>query len=384
MTSTAFKLFPHQTAAIQKMHSGAILAGGVGSGKTFTSLAFYKEKYIDLPLIVITTAKNRDTKNWEKEAKIIGLKEPEVDSWNNIGKYLNRHAFFIFDEQHASGKGKWAKHFIKIAHANKWVMLSATPGDKWIDFAPIFIANKLVKNMTEFNNKFVIYNRFVDFPQIVGYRNVFELEAMRHAVIVTMPDKRKTKRIRHYVKTEYDRFLYEDVQKTRFNPFTKMPIKNASEYTQVMRKLVATSPGRMLTFADEVSKHERVIVFYNYNYELDIIQQQLDSIGYDHPRYFWNSKKHDPTPIDTDTEWIYVVQYNAAEAWNNVATNQMIFYSPNYSYKVMEQCEGRIDRMNTSFKELHYYNLVSDSSVDKAVQAAIRDKKIFNEGMWVD
>ena len=384
MTSTTFKLQPHQEAAIKKLHSGAILAGKVGSGKTFTSLAFYKEKYIDLPLIVITTAKNRDSKNWEKEADIIGLDAPVVDSWNNIQNYVNQHAFFIFDEQHASGTGKWAKSFVKIAKKNKWIMLSATPGDKWIDFLPVFEANGLVKNKTEFNNKYVIYNRFVDFPQIIGYNNVFELEAMRHAIVVTMPDKRKTKRIKHYIKTEYDRFLYEETQKTRFNPFTKMPIKNKSEYTQVMRQLVSTSPARVLGFADALAKTKRVIVFYNYNYEFEAILQQLDEMGYPGKIAVYNGKRHDDTPTDTDGEWIYIVQYNAAEAWNNIATNQMIFYSPNYSYKVMEQCEGRIDRMNTPFTGLHYYNLVSESSIDKAVQAAIRDKKIFNEGMWVD
>ena len=382
MTSTTFKLLPHQELALKKLHSGAILAGKVGSGKTFTSLAFYKENYIDLPLIVITTAKNRDSHNWEKEAEIIGLKKPTVDSWNNIKKYANQHAFFIFDEQHASGSGKWAKTFISIAKKNKWIILSATPGDKWIDFATVFIANGLVKNITEFNQTYVNYNRYVDFPQIIGYRNVHDLEAMRHAVVVTMPDKRKTVRRKHIIKTEYDRFLYDRVVKTRFNPFTNMPIKNKSEYTQVLRKIVATSPARILEFYDRMTTMDRVIVFYNYNYELDIILQELDEMGYPGQIAIYNGKRHDPTPIEHDGKWVYIVQYNAAEAWNNVATDTMLFYSPNYSYKVMEQCEGRIDRINTSFTDLHYYTLLSDSPVDKAVQLAIKEKRIFNEGMW--
>lgn len=371
---------PHQKLAVRKLHSGAILAGKVGSGKTFTALEFYKEKYIDLPLIVITTAKKRNDADWETEANLLGLEYPTVDSWNNISNYENRHAFFIFDEQHASGTGKWAKSFIKIAKKNKWIMLSATPGDRWIDFVPVFIANGLVENKTKFNERYVVYNPNTPFPKIDRYINTFELEAMRHAIVVAMPDKRETVRHKKIVTTEYDRFLYTDVHDNRMSPFTKMPIKNASEYTQVMRKIVSTSPARVLEFKDLVSKFKRSIVFYNYNYELDIILQQLQSLGIN--TFVYNSKKHDPSP--TEGEWCYVVQYSAAEAWNNISTNRMIFYSPNYSYKVVEQCEGRIDRINTKYKDLYYYTLVSESSIDKSVIKAIKEKRIFNEGLWVD
>lgn len=379
MVSKKVELYAHQLDAVKRLHSGAVLAGKVGSGKTLAALQYYKEVYSKtLELIVITTAKKRNDGDWVTEAGLLDLEEPTVDSWNNIDSYVNRRGFFIFDEQHASGSGKWAKKFIKIAKANKWIMLSATPGDRWIDYIPVFIANGMVKDKTTFNNEYVVYNPNTPFPQILYYRNTFELEGMRKAILVVMPDKRDTQRHRKNVITEYDRFLYDEVQKTRFNPFIKKPIKNKSEYTQIMRKLVSTSPARIFEFGDLVTRFDRSIVFYNYDYELDIITRVLKEKGIN--IFTYNGKHHDPSP--TDGTWCYVVQYSAAEAWNNISTNRMIFYSPNYSYKVVEQCEGRIDRINTSFKNLYYYTLVSDAPIDKAVIKANKEKKVFNAAIW--
>lgn len=379
----AFELYSHQLEAVRKLHSGAVLAGKVGSGKTLAALQYYKENHSkDLPLIVITTAKKRDDKDWPKEAKLLSLPEPIVDSWQNIEKYVNERAFFIFDEQHASGRGKWVRKFLNITKQNKWIMLSATPGDTWTDYIPLFIANGVVKNRREFNEEYVVFNPNVKFPQILRYRNIDMLEAMRHAIVVKMPDARDTVRKRFKVKTDYDKFLYDRTKKTRINPFGDIPIKNASEYTQIQRKILSTSPARILEFVDLIKDIPRAIVFYNYNYELDIIVDQLKQLGRD--TYIYNSKRHDPVPTSTTNEWVYVVQYTASEAWNSISTDTMIFYSPNYSYRVVEQSEGRIDRINTPFKELKYYTLVSDAPLDKAVLRANKDKKIFNYAIWKD
>lgn len=379
----AFELYSHQLEAVRKLHSGAVLAGKVGSGKTLAALQYYKETYSkDMPLVVITTAKKRNDKDWVEEAKLLSLPEPTVDSWQNIEKHVNERAFFIFDEQHASGRGKWVKQFLKITKTSKWIMLSATPGDTWTDYIPLFIANGIVKSRREFNEEYVVFNPHTTFPQILRYRNIHKLEAMRHAIIVKMPDQRNTVRKRFKVKTDYDKFLYENVKKTRINPFTDMPIKNASEYTQVQRRIISTSPARILEFADLIKDKSRAIIFYNYNYELDIILNQLEEMGRN--TYIYNAKQHDPTPTSTTNEWAYVVQYTANEAWNSISTDTMIFYSPNYSYRVVEQSEGRIDRLNTPFIDLKYYTLVSDAPLDKAVLRANKEKQIFNANTWKD
>ena len=174
-------LYDYQLDAINRMKIGCILCGGVGSGKSRTSLAFYyklydgdvnTENYVRMTeppdLYIITTARKRDTGEWDEElAHFYMSTDPEhdiyehkvvVDSWNNIGKYVGvKNAFFIFDEQRVVGKGAWVKSFYKITQNNEWILLSATPGDCWTDYIPVFIANGFYRNRTDFNNQHVVY-----------------------------------------------------------------------------------------------------------------------------------------------------------------------------------------------------------------------------------
>lgn len=371
---------PHQEKALRRLKSGAILFAGVGSGKSFTSLFFYIQNFSDRELLIITTAKKRDDKEWEEDLDILGV-EGVVDSWNNIAKYKDvKNKFVIFDEQKAIGYGLWGRTFIKIARANKWLMLTATPADVWTDYIPVFCANNFYKHKTDFDNQHVEYNPFVSFPQVKKYHNEDKLRRNRDSILVNMPFKRHTTRHHIEVKTKYDEELYLETVKSRFNPFTQEPIKNVSEYTQVLRKITYISDHRQHKARWLIDIHDRIIVFYNYTYELEILKGICEELG---KLYFqWNGKKHERLPDDGD--WVYLVQYTAgAEGWNCVTTNVVLFYSLNYSYRITEQSEGRIDRLNTPFTDLYFYALTSDSSIDKGVEAALDKKGKFNAKAWV-
>lgn len=379
MVSNKITLRPEQAAVIPKIKIGSVLYGGTGSGKTYTSLVYYKKAWSNkLPLIVITTARVRDDETWTTSAKNVGVSDITVDSWNNIEKYVDSHAFFIFDEQKTLGYGKWSKIFIKIAKKNKWIMLSATPGDEWKDFMTLFIANGWYKSKTDFERQHVVYNPHVRFPQILRYVDEGILLKHRKDILIPMPVPRDTTRNRHYIKTDYDHKLYDKVIVERFNFLEERPVRNPSELTQLARRVVSMSADRITTFGNKVDELDRVIVFYNYEYERELIKRVLELKK---RKYWeWNGKVHERLP-DED-QYVYLVQYSANEGWNAINTNQVIFYSPNYSYKITEQAEGRIDRLNTSYKDLHYYYLVSDAGVDKAVLKAIARKSKFNESYW--
>ena len=391
---TWLKLRDYQLQALKKLRSGKILCGNVGSGKSRTALAWYytlcggdveAEKWNPMKnpieLYIITTARKRDTMEWELEFVPFKIKKAVVDSWNNIKKYTGvKDAVFIFDEQRVVGYGAWSKAFLRITRHNRWILLSATPGDKWTDYIPVFIANGFYRNKTEFNAEHVIYSRFTNYPKITGYRNQALLVKHRNDILVMMRYQRNVKKISDSVLITYDKTTYDLIFRKRWNPWTNAPIVNASELCQCLRKVVNGDFSRANAVLKILEEHPKAIIFYNYDYELEILR----SLAYDSDTIVaeWNGHKHDPIP-DSE-QWVYLVQYTAgAEGWNCVSTDTIIFYSGNYSYRAMVQAAGRIDRMNSPFQVLYYYHLKSEAPIDKAISRALKMKKDFNERDFV-
>ena len=401
----AIELYDHQKKALAKMKNGCILNGGVGSGKSITSLAYYFTQqggkldpfeYMRSPkdLYIITTARKRDTLEWQKDMlpflmstnpkhnKIYGNKII-VDSWNNIGKYSDiSGAFFIFDEQRVVGSGTWVKAFLKIARGNDWILLSATPGDKWEDYIPVFLANGFYKNKTEFTREHIVYSSYTKFPKVDRYLGIARLERLRDRILVDMDFDRKTVQHHEDVYVSYDIPKYKDAIRNRWNPYKNEPIEQASGLCYVLRRIVNEDISRQTALLDIVADHPRVIIFYNFDYELDILKNLVyinDGDCLDIAE--WNGHKHQPIP-ESD-KWVYLVQYTAgAEGWNCIKTDTIIFYSQNYSYKIVQQATGRIDRLNTPFTDLYYYHLKSRSGIDLAISKALKEKKKFNETRW--
>lgn len=409
-------LYPHQMDAINRMKNGSILVGGVGSGKSRTSLGYFYKTYgggftpctdgveivgYDLKnnikktlpdLYIITTARKRDSKEWEDELSVYLMStEPEmnlyknritIDSWNNIAKYSKAmDAFFIFDEQRVGGTGKWAKTFIKIARNNRWILLSATPGDTWTDYAPVFIANRFYKNFSEFRARHCVYSRFTKYPKIDHYVDCGVLEKHRSDILVYMAFQRQTVQHHEYVAVKYDKELYDKAIKRRWNVYEDKPCKEIAMLCSVLRRVINSDESRLEELYKIYEKHGRVICFYNYDYELYAIEDfcNIKKILLKQ----WNGHLHEEVP--TDDEWIYLVQYAAgAEAWNCITTDCIVFYSQTYSYKASIQAAGRIDRMNTPFKDLYYYHFLSSAKMDLAINKCLKTKKDFNEKSFIE
>lgn len=393
-------LYKHQQDAIKKMRNGCILCGDVGSGKSRTGLAYYfiqqggkLEPYEKMNnpkrLYIITTARKRDEQEWEGELVPFLLSSSQneydfnvvIDSWNNIKKYIEvKDAFFIFDEQRVVGSGAWVKAFYKITKSNEWILLSATPGDTWMDYIPVFVANGFYKNKTEFINEHVIYDYRMKFPKVDRYINTGRLLRLRNRILVDMEFERSTIIHHEDVFVDYDSRAYKDLFKYRWNNEKGEPIENASELCYEARKIVNSHPSRLNMVYNIALEKNRVIIFYNFDYELELLHQLFDESVFTVAE--WNGHKHQPVP--ESTHWVYFVQYTAgSEAWNCITTDTIIFFSQNYSYKVMKQASGRINRLNTPYKDLYYYHLKSRSGIDVAISKALKSKKKFNETRFV-
>lgn len=405
-------LYDYQLDAVNRASNGCIFNGGVGSGKSRTGLYYYYkenggslltyEDHIPMEdppqdLYIITTAMKRDKCEWECElANFYMSTDPTVsiygnkvviDSWNNIKKYRKvKGAFFIFDEDRVTGSGVWVQSFLEIANNNNWIILSATAGDTWMDYMPVFVANGFYKNKTEFTNEHAVFSRYTKWPQIEKYIGVNRLVRLRDKILIKMEDQRQT--IPHHINifTQYDVVKYKEVMKTRWDPFKNEPIQQASGLCYVLRRLVNSDESRIYAVMDILEKQDTAIIFYNFDYELEMLRYtfyNLDDGIAEFEVAEWNGHMHQEIP--RGRKWVYLVQYTAGcEGWNCIRTNTIISFSQNYSYKVITQAAGRIDRLNSPFIDLYYYHLKSRSSIDLAISRALDNKKKFNEGKWVN
>jgi hypothetical protein len=456
------QLYPHQSIAVDKLANGKILRGDVGTGKSTVAAAYYMKEEAPRDVYVITTAKKRDSLDWDGEfaeygvGKVVGSTTAgvlTVDSWNNIGRY--KHvvgAFFIFDEQRLVGSGSWTKNFIGLARRNHWILLSATPGDTWLDYIPVFVANGFYTNRTEFKREHVVYNTFSKFPKVDRYVGEGKLLRLRREITVEMPYPRQTVRHSRYVECEYDHELLKRAEKDRWHVYENRPLRDVGELYLVRRRIANSNSSRTRAITQLLEKHPRLIIFYNFNYELEALRTALGSApsgstmsstpgasttaGTSGPTLIhattdlsrfeasrsmmtasssteisavsaaeatsllqsspttpttstttsgsgllvheWNGHKHQPVP--TSERWAYLVQYAAgAEGWNCITTDAMAFYSMPYSYKLWHQAHGRIDRLNTGYRDLHYYILRSKASIDYEIAKALGEKRDFNE-----
>jgi hypothetical protein len=243
-----------------------------------------------------------------------------------------------------------------------------------LDYIPVFVANGFYENRTAFKREHVVYNTFSKFPKVDRYLGVGKLVRLRNQILVEMPYKRTTRRITTDVKVDYDKDLYHKVWVKRWNPYEERPIRDVAELFMLLRKVVNSDLSRYSAVLTLLEKHPRLIVFYNFDYELEILRG-LASVT---KVAEWNGHKHEAVP--TEGSWCYLVQYAAgAEGWNCTSTDAMVFYSLTYSYKLWHQAHGRIDRLNTPFAELYYYILKSDTMIDRSVSGSLRTKKSFNE-----
>ena len=381
----------HQQYALSKMHNGAILWGPVGSGKSRVGMAYYMENEAPKDLYVITTAKKRDSMDWVQESAqwVVGTTRDStmegvlvVDSWNNMHRFEDvTDAFFIFDEQRLVGSGDWVRSFLKIAKHNNWIMLSATPGDTWLDYIPVFVANGFYKNRTAFKREHVIYNSYTKYPKVDRYVGVQKLVRLRSKILVKMPFDAHTIRNEWLCEMPYDEAMMHDIVERRWHIFEDRPINSISEWFFLMRRVANDTgvygskqrlTGRLNRLNEIQMERKRVIVFYNFDYELESIREMSGLV----PFAEYNGHVHEAIP-NTDA-WVYAVQYAAgSEAWDCIETNTIVFWSLTYSYKQWEQAHGRIDRMDSPYLHLYYYVFKTSSNIDKSIWKALTAKRDF-------
>ena len=198
-------------------------------------------------------------------------------------------------------------------------------------------------------------------------------------ILVNMDDDKATKQWHIDLTCSYDPVLYNAYADSRWNFEEDMPIMNASKLVYMLRKVCNSDPSRLEKLYEICQSHPKLIIFYQFDYERDLITCMLSFKGIPYAEY--NGHIHQPIP--TGDRWAYVVHLSSSEGWNCIETDTVVFYSLSYSYRAYVQACGRTDRRTTPFQDLYYYRLKSASKIDKAIMDAHRRKKKFNEANWV-
>ena len=211
---------------------------------------------------------------------------------------------------------------------------------------------------------------------VTGYRGETRLIRLRDRILIDMDFRRHTIPHDEDIYATYNVSMYKEAIKTRFDPYKKEPIQQAAGLCYVLRKIVNSDESRQVKLLEIFESHPKMIIFYSFDYELDILKKIYYGDGVEVAEY--NGHAHEVIP--NSDKWVYLVNYSAgAEGFNCIKTNCIVFYSQTYSYKTLLQAKGRIDRLNTPFTDLYYYHLKSRSGIDLAISRALHEKKKFNE-----
>ncbi len=402
------KLYPYQIKALENMPSKAIFHWDLGTGKTVASLAHYERYARHLPLLVIAPASKVRTGDWEQEAKEwFGDDMPEmtVVSYEKVSRTGKKYPnWFEYSPQH--GGNRYAIiadecHRLKSAtsKANRalkeitlggefFIGLSGTPmPNGWIDFAGYSKIFGFTKGVTEFKNKYCNIQTYKGWPEIVGYRNVDELDTQWHEIsrylsraeATDLPDQQFITVNINKIPREYFRLKLE--RTTKYGEF----IDNASKLAHAMRQ--ATTEAR-LDHLDSILSDttDNAVIFYNYISERNAILELLRKNHKDKKVFRMDGDKHE---APSKADWpgvensVTVAHYKSASTGVELQyANVTIYFSPTYSYADYAQSIGRTHR-NGQTKKCAFYCFIMKGTIDYAVWQCLKDKKDFQAELYV-
>jgi SNF2 family DNA or RNA helicase len=407
------RLYTYQENYLRELPQSCIMAADLGTGKTVMSLAHWQRQQTCRPLLVVAPASKIRTGDWQAEAKrylgdawlLTTITYISYESLRLMDKETKRPRWWKFcgarnggiiydviaDECHAlkNPQSKQAKAVYEIKQSGGlFIGLSGTPmPNGWIDFAGYSKLFGFVRNITEFKQRYCIYQDFKGYPELVKYVNVEQLEAQFKRVAYRLSREqaaelpsRQMLAINTHMGAKTSK-LYHTCKLTRVHPNTKELLDNAPRLLSVLRQSTTASRlDQLVSIVDDTS--DNIVVFYNYISERKKILEALSKSGKTILRY--DGEQHDTLPAADAkiSNTVLVAHYKSASTGLNLQwANVTIYFSPTYSYQEFEQSIGRTHR-NGQTKKCLYYLFNVQHTVDRTIWRCLREKKDFNEKLW--
>lgn len=394
-------LYDSQEEVIQEIEGNSkILELGTGSGKTLISLQEYLDHHSQHPLLIICPNSKFREGGWDREVAVIekhyGVKidyevipyshlwtkrkvpkKPTYKTNDKLGDYKGR--FIIFDEIHfvknpTSERGKTAQLLIK--NSKGFLGLSATPlSNGWEDSMNYFIMFGMAKNKTSFIREYAS-----------GLDHYYKPYGWKGDLLSPMWEAISIFRDKHDM-TDLPKLTLQDVyfkKSTRYSKILKDRICEDIVYDTVPKLYAGLRQYANLKHKGEYLNEllegtsENVVVFYNFNTELDEIMKAIpkgkkvfiaNGKGYSIPQKGkWGNVKNS----------VSVVQYQSGGTGIEMQyAYTVVFFSPTYSYQDYEQSMGRVYRTGQE-ENVTAYLFKTRGTVETAIWKSLEKKKDFN------
>ena len=418
------KLFDYQKEAIEQFKDKPLNLSDVGTGKSYMSIGSYIESKCSKLLIICLAPKVSDfaedgepfglditplNKGTKKNRELLAQSNHVAisfeSSWRltELLKWVDKDTFIIIDESHKVGvsKSKVTKFVMQLSKKAKYSYLcTASPVsngklENW--YSQLYIANIFRKPKKDFEQLFVVKQmrqmgamRFMD---IVGYQNQHLLEQMIDEASVNykrdkgyLPEDYvyKTKKPAFYNKLKKQRIYKDDFNQiveldnssTLFNKLRQV----SHGFLEGVLKPVSKEPFERLEAILETHNNERVVIFYNYQWEYKMLSQLLDKLK--RPYGVYNGSMKELHNFQEHENGVVLAQYKSASTGINdfVISNVTVFNSIPLSSTEYIQAKGRTDRHGQSKTPL-YYHIVPDTPIEQKIFDTVTSGQDFTNEM---
>lgn len=350
----------------------------------------FKEHYTDYAVFDLTNKKDMQAFMIYPIYKCIGIINYELAYRREELRKLKDFTMMLDESSMIKNETAKRTKFILSLKPSHTILLSGTPTDGKYEF--LYSQLRLLGWKI---TKTAYYNRYIKtelrsyggpmFRVVTGYKNVSELKAKlkeygavfaKAEEVIKLPEK---KFIKEYstVSSDYKKFMKDRVIKIDDKELTGDSTLSKRLYARMLCS--AYSKDKISRLIDLVnSTSDRVIIFYNFNTELEALRKVL----FDRPISIVNGQIKDLKAYENNDNSVTLIQYQAgAMGLNLQKANRIIYFSLPERSELFEQSKARICRIGQE-KQCYYHIMMCHKSVEEKIYECLLMRKDYTDELF--
>lgn len=350
----------------------------------------FKEHYTDYAVFDLTNKKDMQAFMIYPIYKCIGIINYELAYRREELRQLKDFTMMLDESSMIKNETAKRTKFILSLKPSHTILLSGTPTDGKYEF--LYSQLRLLGWKI---TKTAYYNRYIKtelrsyggpmFRVVTGYKNVSELKAKlkeygavfaKAEEVIKLPEK---KFIKEYstVSSDYKKFMKDRVIKIDDKELTGDSTLSKRLYARMLCS--AYSKDKISRLIDLVnSTSDRVIIFYNFNTELEALRKVL----FDRPISIVNGQVKDLKAYENNDNSVTLIQYQSgAMGLNLQKANRIIYFSLPERSELFEQSKARICRIGQG-KQCYYHIMMCHKSVEEKIYECLLMRKDYTDELF--